>query len=144
VVRPHFAQQEIFEIEMEPEIVTWLDKLTFTRYQRVMRNVDDYLVDRGDMLDWKLHRERRLREGALDHPEYEQAGLDLRLGDMVRERRKELGLTQGEVAEQAGIAQPALSRIEGGGGVPTLAMLDRIAKAMHTTFTITVGDRAAV
>ena len=36
---------------MEPEVVTWLDTLTFAQYQRVMRNVDDYLVDRGDILD---------------------------------------------------------------------------------------------
>lgn len=36
---------------MEPEVVTWLNTLTFAQYQRVMRNVDDYLVDRGDMLD---------------------------------------------------------------------------------------------
>jgi DNA-binding XRE family transcriptional regulator len=92
---------------------------------------------------WKLDREQRLREGVPDHPEYELAGLDLRLGDMVRERRRELGLTQAEVAELAGITQPALSRIEGGGGVPTLAMLHRIARAMHTTFTITVGEDAA-
>jgi putative component of toxin-antitoxin plasmid stabilization module len=41
----------MFEVEMEPEVVTWLDTLPFTHYQRVMRNVDDYLVDRGDMLD---------------------------------------------------------------------------------------------
>ncbi|WP_433228911.1 helix-turn-helix domain-containing protein [Actinomadura formosensis] len=82
---------------------------------------------------WKLDRERRLREGAASHPEYDLTGLDLRLGNMVRERRRELGLTQAEVAELADITQPALSRIEGGGGVPTLAMLDRIAKAMHTT-----------
>lgn len=41
----------MFDIEMEPQIVTWLDTLTFAEYQRVMRNVDDYLVDRGDMLD---------------------------------------------------------------------------------------------
>ncbi|TDD61731.1 helix-turn-helix domain-containing protein [Actinomadura rubrisoli] len=93
--------------------------------------------------NWRAYREQRLREEMSAHPEYEQAGLDLRLGDMVRERPMELGLTQGEVAERAGITQPALSRIEGGGGIPTLAMLDRIAKAMHTTFTITVGDHAA-
>ncbi|MUN35043.1 helix-turn-helix domain-containing protein [Actinomadura litoris] len=92
---------------------------------------------------WKVYREQRLREGVDAHPEYDQAGLDLRLGDMVRERRLELGLTQREVAERTGISQPALSRIEGGGGIPTLAMLDRIAKAMKTTFTITVGDIAA-
>ncbi|MGI8329835.1 helix-turn-helix domain-containing protein [Actinomadura scrupuli] len=36
---------------------------------------------------------------------------------MVRERRRTLGLTQAEVAEYAGITQPALSGIEGGGGV---------------------------
>lgn len=92
---------------------------------------------------WRAYREKRLREDAVPHPEYEQAGLDLRLGDMVRERRIELGLTQAVVAERAGLTQPALSRIEGGGGIPTLAMLDRIAKAMHTTFTITVGESAA-
>ncbi|MFA1539853.1 helix-turn-helix domain-containing protein [Actinomadura monticuli] len=92
---------------------------------------------------WSDYRARRLREAATAHPEYEQAGLDLRLGDMVRERRLELGLTQAVVAESAGISQPALSRIEGGGGVPTLAMLDRIARAMHTTFTITVGEQTA-
>jgi hypothetical protein len=47
---------------------------------------------------WKLDRERRLREGVPSHPEYDLAGLDLRLGDMVRKRRRELGLTQAEVA----------------------------------------------
>lgn len=49
----------------------------------------------------------RLREGVPAHPEYEQAGLDLRLGDMVSERRRALGLTQTEVAAQAAITQLA-------------------------------------
>ncbi|MFC4011971.1 helix-turn-helix domain-containing protein [Nonomuraea purpurea] len=88
---------------------------------------------------WKTIKAARLREDV----EYVQAGLDLRLGDMVRARRIELGLTQAEVAQHARISQPALSRIEGGGGVPTLAMLDRLARAMGTTFTITVGQNAA-
>ncbi|MES9535820.1 helix-turn-helix domain-containing protein [Actinomadura sp. NPDC000600] len=92
---------------------------------------------------WRASSVKRLREEAAGDPDYEQAGLDLRLGDMVRERRLELGLTQAVVAERAGITQPALSLLEGGGGVPTLAMLDRIARAMHTTFTITVGEDAA-
>ncbi|MEO3873612.1 helix-turn-helix transcriptional regulator [Nonomuraea sp. B12E4] len=92
---------------------------------------------------WKTIRTAGLREDAAEHPEYTQAGLDLRLGDMVRARRIELGLTQAEVAQRAQLSQPALSRIEGGGGVPTLAMLDRLARAMGTTFTITVGQDAA-
>ncbi|MUN35042.1 type II toxin-antitoxin system RelE/ParE family toxin [Actinomadura litoris] len=51
----------MFAIELEPEVVTWLDALTFTQYQRVMRNVDDYLVERGDILDG--NHTRALREG---------------------------------------------------------------------------------
>jgi DNA-binding XRE family transcriptional regulator len=92
---------------------------------------------------WKTLRTARLRDEVVEHPEYIQAGLDLRLGDMIRSRRIELGLTQAEVARRAQVSQPALSRIEGGGGVPTLAMLDRLARAMETTFTITVGEGAA-
>ncbi|MFC0865667.1 helix-turn-helix domain-containing protein [Sphaerimonospora cavernae] len=92
---------------------------------------------------WETLKTARMRGGVVEHPEYVQAGLDLRLGDMIRSRRVELGLTQAEVARRAQISQPALSRIEGGGGVPTLAMLDRLARAMGTTFTITVGQDAA-
>ncbi|MEU6711221.1 helix-turn-helix transcriptional regulator [Nonomuraea sp. NPDC046802] len=92
---------------------------------------------------WKTVKTAQLREDVVEDAEYVQAGLDLRLGDMVRARRIELGLTQAEVAQHAQISQPALSRIEGGGGVPTLAMLDRLARAMGTTFTITVGQNAA-
>ncbi|MFA1539854.1 type II toxin-antitoxin system RelE/ParE family toxin [Actinomadura monticuli] len=51
----------MFEIEMEPEVVTWLDTLPFAQYLRVMRNVDDYLVARGDILDG--HHTRALRDG---------------------------------------------------------------------------------
>jgi hypothetical protein len=41
----------MFAIELEPEVQVWLEELSFPLYQRVMRNVDDYLVDRGDLLD---------------------------------------------------------------------------------------------
>ncbi|GAA4058050.1 helix-turn-helix domain-containing protein [Nonomuraea soli] len=93
---------------------------------------------------WNTLKAKRLAgESAEEHPEYVQAGLDIQLGDMVRERRRALGLSQKEVAEAAGITQPALSRIEGGGGIPTLAMLDRIGKAMHTEFTFSVGETPA-
>ncbi|MBO3749496.1 helix-turn-helix transcriptional regulator [Streptosporangiaceae bacterium NEAU-GS5] len=62
---------------------------------------------------------------------------------MIRTRRLALGLTQDEEAQRAQISWLALSRIEGGGGVPTLAMLERVARAMGTTLTITVGQDAA-
>ncbi|MET8862091.1 hypothetical protein ABZW11_03950 [Nonomuraea sp. NPDC004580] len=36
-----------WEIALEPEVESWLDGLSFPLYQRVMRNVDDYLVTGG-------------------------------------------------------------------------------------------------
>jgi Phage derived protein Gp49-like (DUF891) len=35
------------EISLEPEVETWLVYLPYSHYQRVMRNVDDYLVTGG-------------------------------------------------------------------------------------------------
>jgi hypothetical protein len=37
----------IYEIDLEPEVEAWLLSLPFSHYQRVMRNVDDYLVTGG-------------------------------------------------------------------------------------------------
>jgi HTH-type transcriptional regulator/antitoxin HipB len=47
----------------------------------------------------------------------------------VRERRLALGLSQVELAARAGMTQPALSRLEAGGVIPTIPLLDRISIA---------------
>jgi transcriptional regulator with XRE-family HTH domain len=52
-------------------------------------------------------------------------------------------LTQKEVAERAGISQPALSRIELGGGVPDLETLRRLGNAMGVRFHVIVGAQDA-
>lgn len=36
-----------YEIGLEPEVEAWLLDLPYSHYQRVMRNVDDYLVTGG-------------------------------------------------------------------------------------------------
>ncbi|GAA2886096.1 hypothetical protein GCM10010517_49770 [Streptosporangium fragile] len=93
---------------------------------------------------WKTLKAKRLLEaGAEEHSEYTRAVRDMDLGDRLREVRVARNLTQAEVARRAGISQPALSRIELGGGVPTLEMLDRIGRAMGVRFTISVGDDQA-
>ncbi|GAB2848649.1 hypothetical protein GCM10022221_55020 [Actinocorallia aurea] len=93
---------------------------------------------------WETLKAKRLRGGEdAEHPAYTQAVRDMDLGDRLREIRVGRNLTQAEVARDAGISQPALSRIELGGGVPTLDMLDRIGRAMGVRFVITVGDAQA-
>jgi hypothetical protein len=37
----------MWEIDVEPEVEAWLLSLRFSHHQRVMRNVDDYLVTGG-------------------------------------------------------------------------------------------------
>src|SRR5580658_714596 len=94
---------------------------------------------------WKTLQAKRLAEAGdiAEHPDYEQAGRDLRLGDQLRAIRRNRNLTQKEVAERAGITQPALSRIELGGGVPDLETLRRLGNAMGVRFHVIVGDEDA-
>jgi transcriptional regulator with XRE-family HTH domain len=51
------------------------------------------------------------------------------IGRAVRERRMGLGLSQVELAARAGMTQPALSRLQAGGVVPTIPLLERISAA---------------
>ncbi|MFA1539691.1 helix-turn-helix domain-containing protein [Actinomadura monticuli] len=72
---------------------------------------------------------------------HEEACLALALGRAVYVRRTELGMSQTELARRAGMRQPAVSRIEsGGGGVPTLAVLNRLGHALGLRFRVIVGE----
>lgn len=59
----------------------------------------------------------------------------------IRERRYELGLTQQQVAEQAGTAHSFIARIEKGNHYPTLAVLKRILAVLDEEIIITVVER---
>jgi HTH-type transcriptional regulator / antitoxin HipB len=65
------------------------------------------------------------------------------IGQAVRERRLALGLSQTEVAARAGMTQPALSRLEAGGTVPTIPVLGRIAAALGAELVVTLASPAA-
>ncbi|MFW5965513.1 MAG: CBS domain-containing protein [Halodesulfurarchaeum sp.] len=49
----------------------------------------------------------------------------------LRERRTELGLTQRELADRAGVSQPLIARIEGGDVDPRLSTLRGIVEALE-------------
>ena len=51
--------------------------------------------------------------------------------DNVRQRRSELKLTQEQVAESLGMSQPGYAQIEHGKTVPSLAILERVARALR-------------
>jgi DNA-binding XRE family transcriptional regulator len=65
------------------------------------------------------------------------------LGQAVRARRLELGMSQTELAERAGMTQSAVSRLEAGGTVPTIGVLERLATALSADLVVTLAPKAA-
>ena len=61
----------------------------------------------------------------------------------VRERRLALGLSQVELAARADMTQPALSRLEAGGVVPTIPLLERISAALDADLIVEIAPHAA-
>lgn len=67
---------------------------------------------------------------------YEAARIRYELGRVVRARREQLGMTQGQLAERTGLKQPAVARFEAGGTMPTIPMLERLADALGMRLTV--------
>jgi HTH-type transcriptional regulator / antitoxin HipB len=70
---------------------------------------------------------------------YEQTRLRFELAQAVRGRREELGLSQRQLAERAGMTQPGIARFEAGGTTPTIPVLERLAAALELRLTIALG-----
>jgi ribosome-binding protein aMBF1 (putative translation factor) len=73
------------------------------------------------------------------HAEAQRAYL---VGKAVRDRRLSLGLSQNELASRAGMTQPALSRLEAGGVIPTIPLLDRISAALDADLIVQIAPHA--
>ncbi|MEW9554043.1 helix-turn-helix domain-containing protein [Nonomuraea sp. NPDC050783] len=67
---------------------------------------------------------------------YEAAKIRFELGEAVRLRREQLGLTQAELAERTGLRQPAVARFETGGAMPIIPMLERLAEALEMRLSV--------
>ncbi|GGK33944.1 helix-turn-helix domain-containing protein [Nocardia camponoti] len=89
---------------------------------------------------WKTLRERQLTESYTEPADVTEARreiqLSMALAQAVYDRRTELGLTQVELGERAGLTQAKISRIEGSDTVPTLPLLAKLATALDATLNI--------
>jgi HTH-type transcriptional regulator/antitoxin HipB len=73
---------------------------------------------------------------------YVAARLRFELGEAVRLRRAELGISQTELGRRAGMTQSAVARFEAGGTVPTLPLLDRLADALGLSLRVEFVEHA--
>ncbi|MGQ0629926.1 MAG: helix-turn-helix domain-containing protein [Sporichthyaceae bacterium] len=89
----------------------------------------------------EIARGRRGTEGYREG--YAEAQRAYELGQAVRARRLELGLSQVEIAHRAGMTQSALSRLEAGAVVPTIPVLERVSAALDAKLVVTINPHAA-
>ncbi|QKW08295.1 helix-turn-helix domain-containing protein [Streptomyces sp. NA04227] len=93
---------------------------------------------------WKLARDRAAAAGLAESDEAAADRAEIRLAmafaKAVYDRRKELSLSQAQVAERSGLTQAKISRIEGADAVPTLSLLRRLAAALDASLTIGLGE----
>ncbi len=68
----------------------------------------------------------------------------LKTGEVISKRRRELGLTQGQLAKSLNISFQAVSKWENGTAYPDIEMLPKLAAELHTTVDALLGYRSVI
>jgi XRE family transcriptional regulator, regulator of sulfur utilization len=90
-------------------------------------------MDRGKAVGTSFQdylEQSRKADGPDDAALREAFRSDIALGLQFHDARVSMGITQQELALRAGVPQADISRIERGGGNPTEATLQRLARAL--------------
>ena len=73
-------------------------------------------------------------------PERDEDVLAVRLSRNIASRRRELNLTQAQLAERLCVDTETLSRFERGKHLPSLATLERLAEQLQTTVAVLLEE----
>jgi ribosome-binding protein aMBF1 (putative translation factor) len=95
------------------------------------------MTSRGD---WNELRSQRMDEPRAAEA-YESMKLAFELGRAVREPRERRGWSQSELAEAVLMTQSAVARFEASGTVPTLTVLERLARALDVELAVGFNAR---
>ena len=60
------------------------------------------------------------------------------IGEIIKARRKEFGLTQAKLAELSDVGVNTLTQIERGEGNPTVRVLEKVLQTLGLQLTVTV------
>ena len=82
----------------------------------------------------ELLDEKYGKEGTENHKRFEEKAKAYYYGEILRDRRKELNMTQKELADKVGTARSYIARVEKGETDIQLSSLLRIAQALRMEF----------
>ncbi|MEK7131658.1 MAG: helix-turn-helix transcriptional regulator [Patescibacteria group bacterium] len=83
-------------------------------------------------------KERLLKEKVI-HKEYQELNAEFLLAQTIIEKRLAKGFTQAALAHKIGTKQSAIARLESGNYNPSMAFLEKIAKALDTKVIISLS-----
>lgn len=93
----------------------------------VIKPQPEWRTTMAERSSWGEIRARRMTEPGADTA-YHAAKLAYELGRIVRQLREQRGLSQTQLAVEANMTQSAVAGFEAGGTVPSLPVLDRLAR----------------
>jgi len=83
------------------------------------------------------------RVGSPDRDDYELRIKLIQFGQLIKEVRKNKGLTQGELGEQIGVTKSQISKLENGNSNMTIGTIFRIFDAMNSDIYFEVKELKA-
>ena len=89
------------------------------------------------MLSFKEFKKEALKDKEL-RKAYDDLALEFAIAEAIIRRRLESGMTQSQLAKKIGTKQSAVSRLESGNCNPSIAFLERVAKALDLKLTISM------
>lgn len=91
----------------------------------------------------KLIPFEQFKKSILSDPEvkaaYDALEAEFQIADQMIAARIKKKMTQEQLANKAGTAQAVISRLEGMDSKPSITLLRRVAQALGTKFTLTIG-----
>lgn len=66
--------------------------------------------------------------------------LQVRFGQLIQRRRKQAGVSQEQLAELAGVHRTYVGLLERGKRVPTIVVVQKLAKALETTMVSLISE----
>ena len=91
------------------------------------------------MSDFKRYKEKKMKENPADFKDYNKNYQNFKIGVLLKEARKEAGLTQEDLAQQLSTKKSAISRMENHAEDIRLSTLEKVAEALGKSLHVSIS-----